>query len=241
VISFEETFGKFFGAEVGFEDCEVLAVQHIDHKILQAEARLYGYKWFDYRPMHPTVATYLMAHHYNRAYGNFMAVGFDMKKKFMSGFKKKDFFLSREKKSFWKLRQKIDELGIRYDFFCNEAMNWCLERGWRQPPRPAHISSNDEMIIDITNKWELECRARLQFALSPRYTIAEFIGAGDQIAYENWLASRIMQRQHAKYGLHAALYIHDAIRIETALRLFTPEEVTNAVEFSLNSSVTTEL
>ena len=116
------TFGPYYASEIDFNTAEILAIQHIDRKLLAKETTLYQYKWFDYRPLHPTQATYLMAHYYNLSYGDFMSVCFDHRKKFMVGFKGKDFMNAREKKSFWKLRQKIDELGIRYDFFMREAM-----------------------------------------------------------------------------------------------------------------------
>lgn len=233
-IAVERIYGPFFGSSLDFNQCEILAIQHIDHKLLKLESNLYARKWFDYRPLHPTMATYLLTHHYNRAYGNFMATCFERGKGAMVGFKGKDFMNTREKKSFWKLRQKIDELGIRYEFFVREAMNWCVAHGWRQPPRPAHISSNDDLIVDVCNAWERECRAKLQFAKADRYLTAEFVGAPDQIAYEDWLLERIMQRPHPKYGLHAALYIYDALRIEAALWKLPEAAVNDAVLFALN-------
>lgn len=229
----ERTHGQFFGSSLCQQQCEILAIANIDRKMLTHEARLYALKWFDYRPMHPTLATYLLAHHFNHAYGVMMAAGFDAKKRFMVSFKGKDVMTVREKKSFWKLRQKIDELGIRYDFFCHEAMKWCLAHGWKQPPRPCHLATNDEMIIDITNLWEAECRARIQWAHDQRFTASAFIGAPDQLAYEELLLERIMQKPHPKYALHAALYIYDALRIETAVARLPTQAVRDAIAFAI--------
>ncbi len=229
-----DTSGAYFGSTLGFNDAEILAIANIDRKLLAGESRLYQYKWFDYRMLHPTQATYLCAHFYNRAYGDFMSTCFDKGKKFMVGFKGKDFMGSREKQSFWKLRQRIDELGIRYDFFMREAMNWCINNGWRQPPRPAHIASNNDLIVDVTNLWEVECRAKIQWATAPRYCVEAFVGAPDQLAYEEYLVSRIMQRPHPKYALHAALYVYDALRIETAITRLPAQSVTDAVSFCLD-------
>lgn len=217
-IEIEQVHGIFYGCTLDQAQCEILAIQNIDRKILAIEPKLYAYKWFDYKELHPTMATYLFAHHYNRAYGDFMGACLDRGKRFMVSFKGKDVMLAREKKSFWKLRQKIDELGIRYDFFCREAMNWCIANGWRQPPRPAHVATNDELIIHVTNLWEMECRGKIQWAISPRYTAAAFVGAPDQLAYEKHLMERIMQRAHPKFSIHAALYLHDALRIEAAIQ-----------------------
>lgn len=211
------TYGEFFGQTLSFAECEILAVATIDRKILSAEAALYGDKWFDYRPLHPTMATYLCAHHYNRAYGDFMGECMAHGKRFMVGFKGKDVMKVREKKSFWKLRQKVDSLGIRYDFFMREAMQVCIARGWRRPPRPAHILNDNELLLEVANKWSMECRAKIQFALSPRFLVENFVGAPDQLAYEEYLVSEIMRRPHPKYALHGAMYLYGTLRIETAL------------------------
>lgn len=212
-----ECYGTFFGQTLTHEECEVLAIARIDRKLLAAEPALYESKWFDYRPLHPVMATYLCVHYYNRAFGDFVGKYFDHGRRFMVGFKGKDFMNTREFKSFWRLRQKADELGIRYDFFMREAMNFCAAHGWRQPPRPQMISTNNDMLVEITNKWAMECRAKIQFAVSPRFQVEHFVGGRDQLAYEDYLIGEIMKRPHPKYALHAALYIYGHLRIEAAL------------------------
>jgi len=227
-----ECYGPYFGQSLTHEECEVLAIANIDRKLLANETGLYGHKWFDYRPLHPVMATYLCVHHYNRAYGTFMGQCFERGKRFMVGFKGKDFMNAREKKSFWKLRQRVDELGIRYDFFMREAMNWCVENGWKQPPRPAQIASNDELIVEVCNRWVRECRAKIQFAVSPRYTVEQFAGGADQIAYQNYLLTSIMQKAHPKFSLHAALYVYDALRIEAAISALPISAINDAIKYS---------
>lgn len=229
----EQTHGAFFGSALDSQSCEVLAIAKIDRKLLAAETKLYDTKWFDYRPLHPTMATYLLAHHYNRAYGDMMGQCFDHGKRFMAAFKGKDVMACREVKSFWKLRQKIDELGIRYDFFVREVMNWCADNGWKQPPRPSHAATNPDMIIHIANLWALECRAKIQWARSPRYTASAFVGAPDQIAYEEYILDSIMKRPAPRYSIHAALYLYDALRIESAVARLPEAAVREAMQISL--------
>ena len=228
----EQTFGQFFGSSLDENTCEILAIANIDRKTLDMESRLYRHKWFDYRTVHPTMATYLFAHHYNRAYGDIMGKCYDRSKRFMAAFKGKDVMACREVKSFWRLRQKADELGMRYDFFCREAMLWCTENGWKQPPRPAHVGSNNDLLIHASNMWELECRAKIQWSRSPRFTTSAFVGSPDQLAYEDQLAARIMQKAHPKFSLHAALYLHDAIRIEAALSRFPLTAINDAISLA---------
>jgi hypothetical protein len=227
----ERTHGAFFGSEIDHFTCEALAIAKIDRKLLAVEGSLYSRKWFDYRRLHPTMATYLFAHHYNIAYGRFMGEAFDHKKRFMAAFKGKDVMTAREVKSFWKLRQKTDDLGIRYDFFCRHVMQWCMINGWRQPPRPAHAATNDDMLVWIMNQWAEEQNAKIQWAKDPHFAASNWRGANDQVAYEEYLLEQIKSKPMPQYALHAALYIYDALRIETAIGKLPASAVQAAIEF----------
>lgn len=226
----------YFGSEIDLQHAEILAIGNVDRKLLAPEAALFETKWFDYRQLHPVQATYLMVHHYNRSYGEFMARAMDHTKRFMASFKGKDFMSAREMKSFWRLRQKLDELGIRYDFFLRQAMAWYIAHGWGKQapsaPRPAHVLNNAELIVDVANAWSQECRARIQFASSPRFLVESWVGAPDQLAYERFLIAQIKQRPHARFGLHAALYVFGHLRIEAALEHFEAHVVADAVELA---------
>lgn len=226
-----ELHGSFFGSALTAEDCEALTLGRIGQKILKTEASLYETKWFDYRELHPAMATYLFAHHFNRAYGEFMNVSKNRKLRFMAAFTGKDVLNVREKVSFWRARQKADELGIRYEFFLREAMNWFISNGWVHAPRPAHFF-NPDLLIHISNKWDLECRAKLQWARSPRYRTANFINSKDQVAYEGHIVTQIMQRAHPKFSLCVALYMFDALRIETAIEKIPEHVILEAIENS---------
>jgi len=228
----EHTHGAFFGSALDFHQCEILAIANIDRRLLAHETALYGQKWFDYRPLHPTLATYLFAHHYNRAYGAFMGQYFDHKKRFMAAFKGKDVMAARERKSFWKLRQKCDELGVRYDFFCRVTMEWCAINGWKQPPRPAHAATNAELLVYVANRWAQECRGRIQWAHDPRYTTRNWCGAPDQAAYEAHVLDAIKSKPLPQYALHTALYVFDALRIEAAIEKLPESAVDQAVDFA---------
>jgi hypothetical protein len=232
-MNIEDIYGPFYGSGLNHADCEALAIARIDRKDLNKEAELYALKWFDYRPLHPTMATYLFAHYYNRAYGDFMGENFDRKKRFMASFKGKDVMMAREVKSFWRLRARCDGLGMRYDFFCRHAMAWCGENGWRQPPRPAHVLTNADLIIYVMNRWEEETKAKIQWATHPRFMASNFTGAADQLAYEEHIVAAIMRRPQPKYALHTALYLHDALRIEAALAKLPTTAVADAIEMCL--------
>jgi hypothetical protein len=227
----------FYGSSLDLASNEILTIQNIDRKLLAIEPKLYGLKWFDYRPLHPATATYLMVHHYNRAYGDFVGRALNHNRRFMTAFKGKDFMQVHERKSFWRLRQRIDEMGIRYEFFLREAMNWYIKHGWgkqaKHPPRPGQMAANDELLLDVSNAWARECRAKIQFASHARYRASQWVAAPDQLAYQEYLVTSIKRRPHQQYGLHSALYLYGCLRIEEAVLQFPPETVVAAINYCL--------
>jgi hypothetical protein len=229
-----EWFGEFYGHDLSFLHCEVAAIANIDGKILKREPELLTKKWFDYRRMHPTKATYLFAQCYLKAYQDFMVTTLDFERgKFMRPFKGgPDFMVAKEKKALWQLRQTGDQLGIRYNFFLRFAMNWMMARSWHHAPRPSHMNANDEMLADMVLAWEEECRNSLQICADERYLAANWFGHADQIAYEAFLIKQIKQRAHPKFSLSAALYTHGILRIEAALAHFPAGVVDAALQIA---------
>lgn len=230
--------GYFLGHDLSFLDAEVLMMKNIADPVIKKESGLMRTKWFDYRRMHPTKATYYFAHCFNRGYQQFMVTTYDRSGRFMRAFKQLDIMHAYEKLAVWKLRQLCDGIGMRYDFFTHHAFRWYsddwylkhLDKGRIAAPRPAHIGANNDLITDVMLKWEEECAARLQFAKDPRYKAYNYFGHQDQIDYENWLVEQLKQRRHPQYGLHAALYIEDALRIERALMEFDERVVSQAID-----------
>jgi len=230
----KEWFGDFYGHDLSFLRCEVAAIANIDGKLLKREPELLTTKWFDYRRMHPTKATYLFAQCYLKAYQDFMVTTLDYQRgKFMRPFKgSEDFMQAKEKKALWMLRQTGDQLGIRYNFFLRFAMNWMMARSWHHAPRPSHINANEEMLAEMVIAWEEECRNSLQICQDQRYLAANWFGHADQIAYEQFLITQIKQRRHAHYSLAAALYTHGVLRIEAAIQNFPPGTLDQALKLA---------
>lgn len=227
-----EWFGEFYGHDLHFLHCEVLAIQNIPAKLLKKEPELHATRWFDYRRMHPTKATYLFYAMYVRAYRDFITKTRD--RGMGSGilpFKgvKGDFMNAKEKQALWRLRQVADSLGLRYDFFLRFAMNWKIEHNWHHVPRPVHLAANEEMLADCMLAWEQECRNSLQLCKDERYLAQNFFGHADQLAYEAFIVGQIKTRAHPKYSLHAALYTYGVLRIEAALMHFSRDQVEAAL------------
>jgi hypothetical protein len=226
----EPSHGEFFGYDLTWLECEAIHIANIEPKFRKRESALFRTRWFDYRNMHPVLATYYCVHEYNNAYRHIMSQMKDRRWKYANGFKGEDFMATRELKSFWRLRQMIDSIGMRYDFFMRHGMNWYLSAGWIQAPRPAHLLKNEEMIVEVGMKWEEELAAKIQFCRERRYKVANFVGHEDQIAYERFLIEQIKLRAHPHYALSAALYECKNLRIERAMEHFEQEVIQRAIE-----------
>lgn len=226
--------GGFYGCEMNTEQADIAAVQHITPKLLELEPKLMRKKWFDYRQLHPTVATYLMVSEYVRGFKRMTEVAFDVDRaKFVRGMKDVDFMNSRERNTFWKLRQKIDDSGMRYDFFMRKAFDWCVAAGWLQPPRPSQIYNNHDLIVDVMNQWDLECRGKIQYPEDPHFQVENWTGSIDQLAYEQYLIEAIKTRRNPMFALNAAIYEMGALRIEAALENFPAGLVEEATDYCL--------
>ncbi len=249
-----EWLGSFFGGDLSFNDCEVLMVQNIPATDRATETALYGNKWYDYRGIHPMIATYYFAECYKQAYKSFMRVAYDKdyadgirsvftvakisKRDGVTKLKSKesvpDFLKSKQYLSYWRLRQLIDKLGMPYEFFMAEINNWYVEQCWRQqlilPPKPGHIMANEDAVAEVMLAWEDVKSARIQFAKDPELRVQNFVGSVAQLDYERFIVKQINSKEHKRFSLCAALYKHDAIRVETAVREFGADLIEQAVK-----------
>lgn len=229
-------FGPFYGQDLSPEEADALAIGHIPKPVRALEAELMDKKWFDYRLLHPTVATYLFAQCYTKGYQRFIRVSQDHERAaFVKGFKGEDFMNSREKGTFWKVRQKVDELGIRYDFFMARAIDFCINNGWHQPPRPSHLYSNADLMVEVMNNWHHEKAGRLQFPKDKHFRVENYTGTNVQMAFEKFILDEVAKRQHRKYSLHTAIHIEGMLRIEPAIERFGGETVMSAVDYALEN------
>lgn len=227
----------FQGCDTGFDDCELYAISLIPKSVLTKEAELMQTKWFDYRRLHPTIATLLFIHCYNKAYKGFIRIARDCgMAEGIKAYKGSPLKMleSKEGKVIWKARQVFDQLGIRYDFALRYIMNHYLECGWlKNAPRPHHLT-NEDVLVGLMLAWEEEQKRAVQQALDPFYKTENFLGCPDQLAYEAMVIAQIKQRRRRADALHNAIYIDRTIRFEAALQHFSSTEVEEAIELAVS-------
>ena len=248
-------FGDYFGAELSQLDCERLALERISGKLLQREASLFATKWFDYRGMHPTKATYLFVALFDKAFVRQIQRRIDHEIVNWHSFKGEDFLnltvevrIRDEKKrkekierevrartrtytAFWKARQTADALGVPYDFYANKVMQWADMNIWQRVPGPNHAYS-PEVVEFIKSAWEGACNDAIPKPLSGRFFAETFEGAPDQIEFQEWLCERIKRRPNVPVALASNLYLEKRLVREIAEDHFDPSDLARADSFA---------
>jgi hypothetical protein len=230
---------SFFNDNLAFDHYEILTVNKVPLKDRKKESELMASKWFDYRLMHPMMATYYFYHLYVQEFQAFLAktVNRDTAT-FIFPFKGEarfDFLKAREALSIWRLRQQADLLGIRYEFFLKTAFNKMyrmIANGRVVPPRPA-MFNKVEFLSEIHIEWEAMCKAVIQFACSPYFTVSCFENSLMQLDYESYMVRQVWSRRIPYYSLSACLHKYEAIRIERAFKEFDPQ----TIQLAINESV----
>jgi hypothetical protein len=210
---------SYLGEELTVDDCEIKALTAIPLPILEAEVELIESKWFDYRRLHPTKATYLFASKYELGLRDIYAKTIDYRKAGdLQAFNGKDPLETADVVSLWRARQSYDRIGVRYEFGLRFTFGRFADRGWSHFPRPNQLYGQ-ELLLDIADAWKVECRARLQFAADPMFRNENFANLPEQVDYHSWLIKQIKSRDliHWPLAIGSAVYTRRALLEERAL------------------------
>lgn len=196
-----DQFGAFFGADLPPETLDYLMFQvhgRDDKPHYDTERQLFETKWFDYRFMHATTATYLYAQRYREVFKVIYARHIDRKAApYVKGLKAEDMFDSKagQLKGLWRGRMIADMLGMPYEVFIElaleRAMRW--KRAGGHLPQPCHLYS-DEIVNHVHAAWEERIRGRMMLAEDPRYRLDRFAGTPAQLAHQNWVCDLLRLR-----------------------------------------------
>lgn len=230
-LSYIEQIEPFFGNNFTLERYEILTLSKIPNKERIVEPELMNLKWFDYRLMHPMMATYYFYHEYKKSYKEFWRENINVES---SDFAKPnkggdDFIEFREARAIWRLRQKADALGIKYDFFTRSLFKKSkpmLFRGRVVAPRPSMLSS-DELITDVYKNWCLLKREKMIFSELDFFKVKNYTQNIAQNAHENAVIEFIKQRPHITqhYLLDACMHDLEILRVERVLSDFPTDVI----------------
>jgi hypothetical protein len=194
---------EFFGQHLSDEECEALMIEkfgtgeRVFKKHFSKELRLMSVKWFDYRIMHPVVATYKYAHEYIRVYQRYYKMTIDCERgNFVKGFKGGDAWLSNQAGGFIKGRQIADSLGMPYDLFISMAFNFLYIKKWKHLPRPCHLYAEDT-IQHIEERWHEHSRQIMTLSKDPYFKNFENIETPEMMAHQEWI-NRYLNRSRVR-------------------------------------------
>jgi len=203
---------------------------HFDR--LTNEAALMTTKWFDYRFMHFVESTYLFTRHYIDAYRRMYRKSIDHTGYRMGFTATNHDFLNGSKTvrtGFLIARQRADEHGIPYWFYCDFAMKWAVEdRIWNMPPKPNQLYSA-ELIADMILAWEDRCRWTLQAPIDERFLMSSGYEGKAKEEFQEWFCGQIMMRPNPERGLNSYMNIKPMISLENAIKYVGKDIVSKVV------------
>lgn len=216
----------FYGSDFPLKVLELKGLR-IDPSHREHQADLMRKRWFDYRLMHPVLATYWFAHLYQEHTRLFYIECVDIRTaEDARGFSPDDIFMSRDMTSMWLARSAADELGLPYEFVLRFAKKRFLERAMRSFPRPNQLYG-EEFELDVRDAWEEQLRRQLTFAKLPRFRASNFRGELDQAQHVNFIVAQIRSRPPSSWpGLLRRCINEDLLSLDMARSRFPNTEPT---------------
>jgi hypothetical protein len=197
-------FEGAFGLDLAPERYDVLMQTHATPEMQARELTLMERKWFDYRFLHPTAATYLMANAFRREYKNAYARYFDYRTaNHREPIHATDLFRSKPGKitGIWEMRQCADAICAPYDLFARWAIDVRM-RFWKRAFLPQPSQLNAEIVRELTlEKWNEHQTGVLMAARHEAYLNANYCGLPAQDAHHDWLFMQAEKRLNIRAAL----------------------------------------
>lgn len=218
----------------------ILSRQRIDSTLLAREPSLVATRWLPYRYESAYRCTELFAGEYVEAFKKAVAKHQDSRRADSRRPASADLALNSPSEivSFWKARQKADEMGVSYPFFIRVAIETALEeRKYKRVPRPNQLC-NPWQIRAIKEEWDRLEETRGLFAddWDPRFFSSNSRGGPPQLAAREALYKRIMGRPADQRALALWNYLGSAVTFPDAEAMFGPELVAEACRGRVPSS-----
>jgi hypothetical protein len=203
---------EFFGHDMDKAALEVRALR-IDPVHRSGEASLATTRWFDYRQMHPTTATYYFAHLYRLQTQRFYAATIDEDSaQDVRAFTPDDIFFSRYLTAMWNARRMCDEHGLPYDMLLRFAQERFIARMQHQFPRPNQLYG-EEVELDILPFWQAQIARQITYAKSARFRMSQYKGEVVQAQHIRFVIEQVRRREGPHHRLLARLVKEDVLSL----------------------------
>ena len=169
------------------DQCDEFMFRCINKDHQGDELALMRAKWFDYRFLHPVIATYTYAQAYEATYKRILRANFG--RKVPRVFKSYD--LSKVDRptlaGLWRGRQHADALCVPYDVYVDLAMRARLDYWDRTSmPRATHLYG-DLVIERVIAGWDELQAGRLHYGAHQEFRTHRFVGTSAQLDHHEWL------------------------------------------------------
>jgi len=192
------------GENLSIEQLELRALK-LDPCHRDGEAALMNSRWFDYRRMHPTMATYFFAECYRLETRRFYAAMVDERSaEECRAFTPDDIFFSRDLTAMWLARRFADGLGLPYPFVLRFARERFFSRTQHNFPRPNQLYG-EELEQDLKNAWAGQLARQMTFATDPYFKAQAFKGDKLQVEHVKYVIKQIKARQAPHHKMLARL------------------------------------
>lgn len=239
------------------QDCDRLSARYIRKGFIHnsvLELGLMNSKWFDYRFMHPTEATYFFAFEFEKVYQREYARNIDSRagkdlKVFLRDKTRAEKISSKSKakKTFvrdpfeaehtmisglWTMRQMADAMGMPYDLYISRAFTHRLNY-WQQRHLPRPQTLYCELVTDkVAADWDEHQRNKLYFSTDYRYKNAQFVGLNYQNDHHEWLFAQLELRLNSAHVLARIMYDEQLLPEEKVRNRLGDEVVAAAREIA---------
>ncbi len=180
---------EVFGVDISRIDADRLAAKFVSPKLLKVERALQTGKWFEYRFMNPTAATYLFANEYKKAYSFAYQQNIDTERGEHVTALPNDLFKARKSMitGVWRCRQVADAMGMPYGLYLERALHWVTRR-WREKHLPQVYNLYSDFATDrVAIDWEEYQAAKVYYSKLPQYK---------NICYDSRVASLNQHHEH---------------------------------------------
>ncbi|MEH2761143.1 hypothetical protein, partial [Klebsiella pneumoniae] len=189
--------------------------------------------WFDYRDMHPLMATCLFTEAYKRAYSQIMLSHgrehFETAP-FSTGLKRLPYqeLSAVNKTSLWKARQFADRYCCSYDYFISTVLSAAARRLWDKLPRPQHLWQ-PELIEIFESKLANRAGTRLDDSVVSFKNLGDMQHDPIQERYFEWVLERLkhITRDKRIRTIFSAVWLMELVP-ERVIYAHYPEELEEA-------------
>ena len=218
-----------FGTGLSKAHYEVLMLK-ITPAYRDSEPEMYERKWFDYRTMHPTEATYVWAHAYNEESKAHYSRIKDTGTAFMvRGIAEIDAMKSAEANAIWWARHSCDYIGCPYDLAVRYLADRAVNNGHTGMPRPNQLYTMD-CLIDLAAWWKERVATQLTYSNADFFSAQRFEEHPAQIQHVEFVAKQIAARANPRHRLVARL-IKEGVLDERLAHRFFPQEAKQALDY----------